>query len=522
MQLFDYEWDEVGRLDRARRWDTSLPPKATDPLPTSDPDVDLRYAYDASDMRVLKTAVGEKEGLYTAYVFDSLELRRTAWLEDSVDPELSDYEDEKFSEIPYLSANGVRLARLSYGDDGVPGADLHVFLELADHLGSNGIVIDKATGELVERTTYQAYGATESDYRPARWNSFREDYRFTGKEEDVEVGLMYFGARYYTAALGRWISPDPLAVHGLGADLNVYAYVHGSVLRATDPTGLGENDTTQSSSAESLTSDPGARTDEGGPGGDAPVSAPPSTVPMPSRASISAPAHAMAVAAPDATPYVPYYSPSALRAMTVIVVTVSGGATGLLDLWHADANSRPDAGAAPTELPPGGTDWSAGGEGGLLSDPVMRKAAGVVIDTVALAAAAEVVAAVNERKAAAAAASGTRVFRMAKPVGADVAKVRVRHFTRAGSLSKIKESNVLIASDQNSVFTVLAKGKPRKAYEVEEALWIKQGKGGAYVDFDAMVDEYKVINNSRSGAKELVFEGNVDLAGRNPTFTVNR
>jgi len=42
------------------------------------------------------------------------------------------------------------------------------------------MVIDKATGELVECTTYLAYGATESDYRPERWQSQREDYRFTG------------------------------------------------------------------------------------------------------------------------------------------------------------------------------------------------------------------------------------------------------------------------------------------------------------------------------------------------------
>ena len=35
------------------------------------------------------------------------------------------------------------------------------------------------------------------------------------------------------------MSADPLAVHAAGqADLNVYAYVHGSLLRATDPVGL--------------------------------------------------------------------------------------------------------------------------------------------------------------------------------------------------------------------------------------------------------------------------------------------
>jgi hypothetical protein len=44
----------------------------------------------------------------------------------------------------------------------------------------------------------------------------------------------------------------------------------------------------------------------------------------------------------------------------------------VLDVLHADANSRPDAGALPDELPPGGLDWSAGAEGGMLEDPTMR------------------------------------------------------------------------------------------------------------------------------------------------------
>jgi RHS repeat-associated protein len=99
-------------------------------------------------------------------------------------------------------------------------------------------VLDRATSELVERSTYQAYGAAESDYRPERWDGVREDYRFTGKEEDVEVGLQYFGKRYYAPQLGRWVSADPLSVHRLGADANLYAYVNGEALRNVDPLGL--------------------------------------------------------------------------------------------------------------------------------------------------------------------------------------------------------------------------------------------------------------------------------------------
>jgi RHS repeat-associated protein len=75
-------------------------------------------------------------------------------------------------------------------------------------------------------------------YRPERWEGFREDYRFTGKEEDVEVGLQYFGKRFYAPLLGRWVSADPLTIHSLGSDLNAYAYVNGQALRGVDPLGL--------------------------------------------------------------------------------------------------------------------------------------------------------------------------------------------------------------------------------------------------------------------------------------------
>src|SRR5690606_13065784 len=123
------------------------------------------------------------------------------------------------NEVPYLIANGVRVGRVVYegATDGEPRFDgtsrRHVFLNIGDHLGSTSIVIDKATSELVERTTYQPYGATESDYRAPRWKGFREDYRFTGKEEDQEIGVAYFGKRFLSPYLGRWVTPDPLAVH---------------------------------------------------------------------------------------------------------------------------------------------------------------------------------------------------------------------------------------------------------------------------------------------------------------------
>lgn len=268
-QRFAYDWDEVGRLGRARRWDTAPGSSIDDPLPGGTPDADLRYQYDAGDQRVIKHAVDTSGESFTLYVFESLELRRSqfgsAYSDTGSGPD--DYEASVFTVVPYLLANGVRLARLAYeGTSEVPevtpgtGAgqvnasvsQVHIFFELGDHLGSTSVVLDKATSELVERSTFQGYGATESDYRPGRWNAFREDYKFTGKEEDAEVGLTYFGKRYLNAYLGRWISADPLAIHAPGeADLNVYAYVSGSILKNVDPLGLQSTDPVSSGGASS-------------------------------------------------------------------------------------------------------------------------------------------------------------------------------------------------------------------------------------------------------------------------------
>jgi hypothetical protein len=100
--------------------------------------------------------------------------------------------------------------------------------------------------------------------------------------------------------------------------------------------------------------------------------------------------------------------------------------------------------------------------------------------------------------------------------------VRVRHFSNSKGVKGIESEGVITASDQNKVFTVRAQGKPGSPRDVEEALGIKRGRGNNYVEFDANADEIQTIKNARTGATETVFDGNVDLAGRNATFHKNR
>ena len=219
-QQYKYEWDEVGRLMRARRFDS--PNTGNDP-----PAAELSFSYDSGNNRVRKTSGSS----HTIYVFDSLELRSAQF-------DGAAYEVTEATEVPFVFAHGVRLGRVVHKS----ATETRLYMELGDHLGSTSVVLDHDSGQLVERNTAYAYGAPESIYRSNVDPEFREDYRFTGKEDDIEVGLIYFGQRYYAPLLQRWLSPDPLAVHAPGkADLNVYAYVHGKVLIAVDPVGLRDD-----------------------------------------------------------------------------------------------------------------------------------------------------------------------------------------------------------------------------------------------------------------------------------------
>jgi RHS repeat-associated protein len=237
-QWFTYDWDEVGQLARARRWDfdgNALPPQAApDALPTEKPSWDLTYAYSQGG-RVRKSATDASNvDRHTLEIFDTLRVEQIPFESPN-----ENYEVKPDSVHVYPGG----MAHAFWDADGTlphqaPNSAIAMHLIVGDHLGSSSVVINHATGELVERTTYQPYGAVESDYRPAKWKTFREPYKFTGKEEDIEVGATYFGARYYQPYLGRFMSADPLTIQGLGSDLNPYAYVRGHVMTHTDPFGL--------------------------------------------------------------------------------------------------------------------------------------------------------------------------------------------------------------------------------------------------------------------------------------------
>ena len=71
------------------------------------------------------------------------------------------------------------------------------------------------------------------------------EHHFTGHERDAESGNDYFGARYYSSNMGRFMTPDwsakvepvPYADLEDPQSLNLYAYVRNNPLDKTDPDG---------------------------------------------------------------------------------------------------------------------------------------------------------------------------------------------------------------------------------------------------------------------------------------------
>jgi RHS repeat-associated protein len=88
----------------------------------------------------------------------------------------------------------------------------------------NVVAITADTGSVEQRFVYQAYGGTDHAW----------EYRYTGRELDLNTRLQLNRHRYLHLQLGRWCSRDPI---GYEDGWNLYrAYF---VINRVDPTGLG-------------------------------------------------------------------------------------------------------------------------------------------------------------------------------------------------------------------------------------------------------------------------------------------
>ena len=114
------------------------------------------------------------------------------------------------------------------------GEEKEVYFYHSDHLGSASWITDSA-GIAVQHLQYLPYGEPYIDQRAAG-TTYRERFRFTGKEKDEETGYGYFGARYMDHELmTMWLSIDPMA--DKYPSISPYAYCAWNPVKLVDPDG---------------------------------------------------------------------------------------------------------------------------------------------------------------------------------------------------------------------------------------------------------------------------------------------
>lgn len=106
-----------------------------------------------------------------------------------------------------------------------------IYQIITDHLGSPRLVINVATGIVVQRIDYDEFGNIIFDSNPGF-----QPFGYAGGLYDSETKLVRFGARDYDAETGRWTNRDPLLFGG-GLS-NLYEYCLNDPINCVDLTGL--------------------------------------------------------------------------------------------------------------------------------------------------------------------------------------------------------------------------------------------------------------------------------------------
>jgi len=172
-------------------------------------DVELGYLIDGKDRRIGKTVNGS---LSQGFLY-----------KDQLNP------------IAELDGAGQVKSLFVYADKGYSPAYMvqggMSYRIVSDHLGSPRLVVDVATGQVVQRLDYDVWGNVEADTNPGL-----QPLGFAGGLQDAHTGLVRFGARDYDPVTGRWTGKDPIGFNG--GEPNFYGYVLLDPANNTDPLGL--------------------------------------------------------------------------------------------------------------------------------------------------------------------------------------------------------------------------------------------------------------------------------------------
>jgi len=140
-----------------------------------------------------------------------------------------------------LDGGGTLLARFVYASrPNVP--DLMVLADgtttfriISDQRGSPRVIVDTATGTIVEKLDYDEFGNRTLVTNTGAFPTRAMPFGFAGGLYDEDTGLVHFGARDYDPVVGRWVSKDPILFGG--GQGNLYVYVVNDPINRSDRNG---------------------------------------------------------------------------------------------------------------------------------------------------------------------------------------------------------------------------------------------------------------------------------------------
>jgi RHS repeat-associated protein len=138
--------------------------------------------------------------------------------------------------VAELDGLGAVVARFVYAGGRVPSLVLRdgkTFRVIEDAASNPRLVIDTASGEIVDRIDFDAFGVA-----PADATSRVLPTGFAGGLEDSDTGLVRLGSRDYDPTVGRFTAPDPAGLHGVR--MNPYVYAGHNPVNRIDPSGLAD------------------------------------------------------------------------------------------------------------------------------------------------------------------------------------------------------------------------------------------------------------------------------------------
>jgi len=236
-------------------------PQSSEPL-TYDDDGNLtsdgrwNYTWDAEN-RLIKMEAGSgvpseaKQRLEFDYDYMSRRTRKSVY---TWDVPTSSYQLQSRTKFVYdkwnlmaeVDANNTLIRSFAWGSDlsgKIDGAGGIGGLLLVNELSSsyqvsydgNGnvsVLTDSATGLITVEYEHDPFGGT---LKASGAYATKNPFQFSTKYTDPDVGLIYFGYRYHSPRIGRWINRDPAEEDG---GVNLYTYLQNSAPNSVDKLGL--------------------------------------------------------------------------------------------------------------------------------------------------------------------------------------------------------------------------------------------------------------------------------------------